>query len=60
MPKCKGCGQIIKWCEMASGKKMPLDPKPLLMIQVKEEVGEMIQVFMPHWGSCEKASDFKK
>ena len=60
MQKCKGCGKEIKWVVMASGAKMPLDAKPLQMIQVKEGIGESIPVYMPHWATCEKASRFKK
>ena len=60
MPKCKGCGQEIKWCIMASGAKMPLDAKPVNMIQVKENIGEVISVYTPHWITCEKAKDFKQ
>ena len=52
MPKCKSCGQEIKWCMMASGAKMPLDAKPKHMIQVKEGVGEVIPVYMPHFATC--------
>lgn len=59
MSKCKGCDQEIKWCEMASGKKMPLDDKPASMVQVKEGIGEIIKVYMPHWATCKKAKDFK-
>ena len=60
MPKCKGCGKEIKWVVMASGAKMPLDAKPVQMIQVKEGIGESIPVYMPHWATCEKAKDFKR
>lgn len=60
MAKCKGCGQEIQWCSMASGKSMPLDAKATSMIQVKEGIGEVIQVFTPHWATCPKAKSFKK
>ena len=58
--KCRGCGKELKWCEMPTGKKMPLDFKPLIMVQVKEGIGEMVEVYMPHWGSCEKAGQFRE
>ena len=60
MAKCRGCGKPIRWVEMISGKKMPLDEKPLSMVEVKEEIGDIISVYMPHWATCEKAADFKK
>jgi len=60
MAICKGCGQEIKWVEMASGKKMPLDAKPLSAIEVKENIGAVVNVYMPHWATCTKANQFKK
>ena len=59
MAKCKGCGAKIEWVKMVSGKKMPLD-KAQSMVQVKEGIGQVIQVHMPHWATCSKAKDFKK
>ena len=29
---CRGCGQEIAFIRMASGKSMPVDPKPMLFI----------------------------
>jgi len=60
MPKCKGCGQEIKWVEMATGKKMPLDHKPLQMVQVKDGIGEVIPVYMPHFATCPNAKEFRR
>jgi len=60
MANCRGCGQPLKWVDMASGKKMPLDIKPISMVQVKEDIGEAVQVYTPHWATCPKAKDFKK
>lgn len=60
MPQCKGCGQEIKWVKMASGKSMPLDGQPETKVQVKENIGEIITVYTPHWATCPKAKDFKK
>jgi len=52
MPKCKNCGQEIKWVEMADGKKMPLDADPVQVVQVKEGIGQVISVHRPHWATC--------
>jgi len=61
MNKCKGCGAEIKWILMGkSGAKMPVDAKPLQMIQVKEEIGEMIPVYTAHFATCPKAKEFRK
>lgn len=60
MSNCKNCGAPLKWVEMASGKKMPLDAEPKKMIQVKEDIGQVIDVYMPHWASCSGADEFRK
>jgi len=60
MPKCKGCGQEIKWVMMATGARMPLDAKPVKMIQVKEGIGAVIDVYTTHWATCPEATRFKK
>lgn len=60
MPKCKGCGQEIKWVEMATGKKMPVDAKPVVMIQIKGGVGQAVSFYKPHWATCPNAKDFKR
>ena len=72
MSTCKGCGKEIKWVKTSTGKNMPLDPKPVKMIQVKDrpvmddvqvesiKTGYSIDVYMPHWATCEKADQFKK
>ena len=58
--KCKGCGQEIKWVMMASGAKMPLDAKPVKMIQVKDGIGEVIDVYRTHFETCTQANKFRK
>jgi hypothetical protein len=50
--KCKACGAAILWVEMASGKKMPLDAKAVSMVEVKERIGQVVQVYVPHWSTC--------
>jgi hypothetical protein len=60
MATCKGCGKEIKWITMATGAKMPVDEMPQKMIQIKENIGESITVFMPHWATCSKADNFRK
>ena len=60
MSECKSCHAEIMWVEMKSGKKMPLDAKPFSAVQVKEGIGEVVQVYMPHWGSCKGATEFRR
>ena len=60
MAKCRSCGAPLKWVEMASGKKMPLNEKPVGMVQVKEGIGEIIEVHMPHWATCPKSEEHRK
>lgn len=50
--KCKKCKKPMIFCQMASGKLMPLDAEPKKMVQVKEGIGEIIDVYMPHWATC--------
>lgn len=58
--KCKKCGAPLKWVQTNNLKWMPLDAKSQSMIQVKEGIGEVIGVYMPHWATCPNAKDFKK
>ncbi|MFH0958163.1 MAG: hypothetical protein V1897_05610 [Pseudomonadota bacterium] len=58
--KCKKCGGDIKWCMMASGAKMPLDAKPKKFIQVKEGIGEVIDVYESHFATCPAADQFRR
>jgi len=59
MAKCRSCGAEINWCEMASGKQMPLNAKEMLMIQVNDGIGEVIPVYMPHFATCPHAKAWK-
>jgi hypothetical protein len=45
---------------MASGAKMPLDAKPKKLIQVIDGIGEVIDVYEPHWATCPGADSFRK
>lgn len=58
--KCKFCGAAILWVEMASGKKMPLNEKPIYMVEVKEGIGKVVQVYEAHWSTCPGADNFRK
>lgn len=72
MSVCKGCGQEIRWIEMISGKRMPIDPKPQRMVMLIEDLPEgtvsnfqpdkgiIVTVYVTHWSTCPKAKDFKK
>ena len=58
--KCKSCGAPLKWCEMASGVKMPLDATPSKAVQIKEGIGEIVDVYQAHWASCPGADKHRK
>ena len=60
MSECKSCKAPILWVETKAGKKMPLDAKPFSAVQVKEGIGDVIQVYMPHWSSCNGADEFRR
>ena len=58
--ECRSCHAPIIFVETKTGKKMPLDAKPFSAVQVKEGVGEVIQVYMPHWATCSKADQHRR
>lgn len=60
MPECSACKAKIKWVETVNGKKMPLDAKPFQAVQVREGIGEVIEVYTPHWATCPGADQFRK
>lgn len=64
---CQGCGVEVLWVRMQkSGKWMILDSKPKQMVvvarspQTGAELGGMVKVYEPHWGTCPKAGEFKR
>jgi hypothetical protein len=46
--------------ETKAGKKMPLDARPFSAVQVKEGIGEVVQVYAAHWSSCPGADQFRR
>lgn len=54
---CKGCGAKMKWIHLLSGKDMPVDPAEITVIDVE---GRTLRGYIPHWGTCPKANQFKK
>lgn len=48
---------MIRWVKTKAGKNMPCE---YAGVQGMTEDGEMITVFIPHWGNCIKARNFKK
>lgn len=60
MSLCKSCKAPLNWCETRKGKKMPLDAKPFKAVQVKEGIGEVVDVYMPHWATCPGADKHRK
>ena len=60
MANCKSCNAPLRWVEMSTGKKMPLDAKPIQAVQVKEGIGEVVTVYIPHWATCHGADSFRK
>lgn len=55
--KCRGCGQLINWIKMKSGKMMPVDPQQMTVITSE---GQAVRGFIPHWSTCPNFKDFKK
>ena len=76
MAYCKGCGKLIVWTKMQSGKSMPCDPEVIrfvpgegsemfvtpdgLLLQGKRDPQSNIIGYIPHWATCPKANGFRK
>jgi len=62
MPTCKGCGAEIKWIETQAGARMCLDAKSekRYVYLPHNDKWFLFDSFMPHWGTCPKAKQFKK
>jgi len=62
--KCRGCGASIIWVKTEKGKSMPVDAKPVKGYQ--KAAGHfdfnyhLVDVHIPHWGTCPMANQFKK
>jgi hypothetical protein len=61
MPVCKSCGETIIWVEMASGKKMPLNPLLYTVVTMDPGTGcgQVVQGRKPHWATCSGADSFR-
>ena len=57
---CKTCGAELQWCETKDGKPMPLNKETFSVVQVKEGIGEIINVYMPYWATCPGVAEHKK
>ena len=62
MPVCKGCQEIIKFVEMESGMRMPVNSKPVSIVVVDDQTGkgEIVRGFMSHFATCPNADKFRK
>jgi hypothetical protein len=50
--KCNKCGSELVWCTLSNGMRIPLDVKPKKLIQVKEGIGKLIDVYEFHFVTC--------
>jgi len=57
MAKCKACGAEIKWVNVASGKAMPCNVKPLTVVVPK--TGEVVRAYESHFPTCPEADKFR-
>lgn len=60
MPICKGCKQEIEWVKMPSGKRMPVDKKPTIVVVVEDGQGRAVEGYQPHWATCPNADEFRR
>ena len=51
---CRKCNASIFWIEDKHGNKIAVDKTPILLYQVKEGIGELIEVYQMHWCRGEK------
>ena len=65
---CRGCGKVIVWVVMDSGKRMPIDPNPVPTGNIVCTNGKGRQVPTPHdvearlshFATCAQADRFKR
>lgn len=74
MAWCRSCRAIIFWTKWASGKKMPVDYKPVpdgnlvirrlpscILVQFwKEEYGDALPRYTSHFATCPDAQQHRK
>jgi hypothetical protein len=62
MALCKTCGAVIDWVTMKeTGKKMPLDPKPLdVIVKIDGVFGRMAKGYISHFATCPNAKEHRK
>lgn len=58
--ECSGCGALIYWVEMASGKRMPVDRGADSRVLVENGVGRVVRCYASHFATCPKAERFRK
>lgn len=59
---CRGCGAPIRFIQMKTGGKMPVESTPFKMVRVNESIpaGFLVDCYEPHWGNCKRAKEFKR
>ncbi len=61
--KCRSCGAPIVWVVMRpSGKKMPLDAKPVtrIVLNLDDDRGEVRDTYLSHFATCPNAAQHRK
>ena len=60
MSICKSCGAQIRWVTMTSGKKMPLDMPPQMVVCVTGDCGFITDGYTSHFATCPQADQHRK
>jgi len=63
MPKCRGCGALIRWFKTVGGKPIPVDVEPRKVLVEIRNLPCWVSVedgYTAHWATCPKASEFRK
>lgn len=62
LSRCRTCNASIRWVEMESGKRMPVDERKVSVILVDRngENGKVIYGYQSHFATCPQANQHRK
>jgi len=60
MSKCKSCGAEIRFLEMPSGRKMPVEFSEKMVIAKIDGELKAFSANIPHWANCPNADKHRK
>jgi len=73
MPRCRSCNQEIRWCETATGQKMPVDLMPeadgslmilptgrIRVVPVEDRAACVAPLYKSHFATCPHAEQHRQ